>query len=965
MRRDRRIVGFLAAAVVALGAAASSSAAPALADTATITPASWAYIDSQAPRTSFVDGSGDAPIGTLVDTGNKAHTYRSFFTFDLTQVRGQVVHMANLYSHETAVSDCGVAASVELWQTRPIKTTTTWASPPAELALIQQYNRGAGVLCPGAYLSADLIPLVNAALARRDPSLTVELRITAAQEADPARGRSMARAALGLTTNHAPTVGDLALTGPDRPCGTINRHPSGNDSTNFKAKGSDVDQPSFVTVRFAVWPVADPDQRLEFSGGTYGDGTSIGSTDLSGFPDGAQLAWAAQASDGTDTSAWSRPCYLTLDRTAPANGPAVASALYREGTVATGGPGVTGKFRFDARGDRDVVAFDYRDNSGQSHQVAARRPGGSAVVEYTPTRRGPQTLYVTSIDAAGNRGPTTQYRFWVRDTAPSGQVDVAGVGLPSRITLSSTVARVTEFSYQLPGAAEVRVPATDGTGSAEIVFAATGYYELTLRTYAGTKMLGATTLSVLVSDAPQVESADFNLDHDAFVGQTGTFTFKPRAAGVVGYVYDFGDGQQYLPATADGSAELQWTAEFPNWYQLGVQSVLADGTQSQGTYYQFNVIDTHPSVYSNDLNSWPRRDGVGLPLQIQMDSGLPNLTGFAYRFNGGSEQTVATNGNAYALISVTPEHAGDNTVVVAALLSDGTRSPATTYTFAIWSGPVVTWTPAGSGTVGKPVTFTFHPGLPGVTQYRYTLYGADEQTIPAGPDGTASVTWTPTSWGFSDVLVTSVGADGTVSDERDQYYDVRDNRVGVYSSYSEYSPRGGIGTVAFFSFYTQLFGEVTEYRFHVDSDAEQTIAASTEGTSTYIEITLNRNGLNTLYVQSRTAAGDLSPVTEYRFLVGTAPHVVSAQYPENASSGGGGVPGTFEFSGGTAGITSFDYQVDGGSVATVSADAAGRASVTYTPPNNYEQHSMVVTGHLADGTATDSTTYYFLVGGGA
>ena len=183
--------------------------------------------------------------------------------------------------------------------------------------------------------------------------------------------------------------------------------------------------------------------------------------------------------------------------------------------------------------------------------------------------------------------------------------------------------------------------------------------------------------------------------------------------------------------------------------------------------------------------------------------------------------------------------------------------------------------------------------------------------------------------------------------------------------YSEYAPRGDIGSVGLFGFYTQLFGEVTEFRYHLNDEPEQSIAASTEGTTTYVQVPLNRNGLNILYVQSRTAAGELSPVTEYRFLVGTAPRVVSAQYPDQVWSGGAGVPGTFEFSGGTAGIVSFEYQLDGGDTVTVAVDASGRASVVYTPPNNFETHSFAVTGRLGDGSATDTTVYYLYVAGGS
>jgi len=545
-------------------------------------------------------------------------------------------------------------------------------------------------------------------------------------------------------------------------------------------------------------------------------------------------------------------------------------------------------------------------------------------------------------------------------TAPSASVDVAGVGLPSTIKLSSPVAGVTAFGYQLPGEAEVKVPAVDGKGSGQITFPKVGYYDIAVRSYVGAKLIGADTLPVSVSDAPEVESAEFTLDHDVVEGTTGTFTFKPRAAGVKGYVYDFGSGQQRIDAAADGSAVLPWTAK-GGFYDLVVESVLADGSLSQPTQYEFDVIPAMPTVSAPDLNNWPRTDGVGAPLDIEMESRLPNLAGFVYIFNGGAEQTVASNGNTGVRVSVVPDHAGDNTIVVRALLADGSRSPETTYTFSVWSGPLVTWSPPGSGTVGKPMTLSFRPALPGVTAYRYSIYNGPETTVAAATDGTATVSYTPTSWGAVNVTVRSVGADGTESQARTVYLDVRDNKVSVYSAYDTYNAKGGIGWTANFQFITQLFGEVVEYRYHLNDGAEQVLPASTEGVGTWTSITLDRDGLNTLYVQSRTAAGDLSPVTAYPFLVGTAPHVASPQYPEGQWAGGGGVTGTFEFSGGTAGIVSFDYHVDQGAAVTVDADADGRATATYTPAADFEQHTMYVTGHRADGTATDPTSYTFYV----
>lgn len=933
--------------VVAVTAAVLTTISPASAASSSDLPlTNWAYLDSQNPRGKVVDAAVAPPVGTSRDDAGRTHTYRSYFTYDLTKLKGTVVHNSYLWTNENTVTDCSAPATIEVWRTSPVKGNTTWLRPPAELEKLVTANRGAGAIyCPG-YLGLDMVGTLNAALGRQEKSITLEYRVTANQEADARTGRTFDKPVLSATVNHPPTVTNLHLAYPDRPCGTLAKPSPAARNTVFAATASDADEGDYPTVLYAIWPVDHPDQRREFHD-YYG-------TDLSQYADGTVLAWQAQASDYYDAGAWSRTCYLVMDRTAPANPPKVSSRTYPEGDTPGGGTGIEGTFRFDGAGDRDVVAFAWRDSMGYSGQIPARRPGGKGILKYTPKLRFTTELYVASVDAAGNRGPEKEYRFRVAETAPYADVTVNGVGLPSTITLIASKPETTAFGYQLKDGAEVRLPAVDGEATAPITFTATGSVEVAVRSYAKNRLIGQDTLQVWVTDAPGVESAEFNLDTDQVAGKTGSFRFTPHSNDVVAYEYNLDNEWKTIPAADDDTAVLPWTAT-PGWHSMTVRSVRSDGSTSMEATHQFNIIDTRPTAYAHELNNSPRRDGVGVPLSIELGSQLPNLTGFVYRFDGGAEQTVSNEGNPYAYITVTPKHAGDNTVALQALLSDGTRSPATTYTFGIWSGPVVTQTPEGSGTVGRPVTFTFHPGLPNVASYRYSLNGADEATIAAGPDGTASVTYTPSSWGYNDVRVTSVGADGTESELRMAPFDVRDNKVDVYSTY-DWSRRG-IGWTGYFYFHTQLFGEVTEYHYRVNDGPEQVLPANTEGTSTLVTVPFDRNGTNTLHVQSLTAGGELSPVTDYDFTVGDAPYVVSAQYPDGTWSGGGGVPGTFEFSGGTAGIVSFSWQVDDGPSTDVPADSNGKASITYTPAQDFETHTLSVTGHKADGTDTDTTRY--------
>jgi hypothetical protein len=941
--------------VVAVTAAVLTTGSPASAAGSSDVPlTSWAYLDSQNPHAKVVDAAVAPPVGTSYDDAHRTHTYRSYFTYDLTKIEGTVVHNSYLSTTEKTVADCSAPATIEVWRTRPVKGNTTWLRPPAELEKLVSANRGAGSLYCPSYLGFDMMATLNAALGRHEKSVTLEFRVTAAEEADPRTGRTFEKPALSATVNHPPTVTNLHLAYPDRPCGTVAKPSPAARTTSFAATASDADEGDHPTLLYAIWPVDHPDQRREFHD-YYG-------TDLSQYADGAILAWQAQASDYYDPGPWSATCYLVMDKTGPANPPKVSSRTYPEGDTPGGGTGIEGTFRFDGAGDRDVVAFAWRDSMGYSGQIPARHPGGKAILKYTPKLRFESDLSVASVDAAGNRGPEKAYRFRVAETAPYADVTVNGVGLPSTITFVASKPETTAFGYQLKDGAEVRLPAVDGKATGHVTFTATGGVEVAVRSYAKNKLIGQDTLQVWVTDAPGVESAEFTLDTDQVAGKTGSFRFTPHNSDVVAYEYNLDDEWKTIPAADDDTAVLPWTAT-PGWHSMTVRSVKSDGTKSMDADYQFNVIDTRPTAYANELNDWPRRDGVGVPLSIELESRLPNLTGFAYRFDGAPEQSVSNEGNPYAFITVTPKHAGDNSVVLQALLSDGTRSPATTYTFGIWSGPVVTYTPEGSGTVGRPTTFTFHPGLPGVASYRYSMNGADEETIAAGADGTATVTYTPGSWGYNEVRVTSVGSDGTESDLRMAPFDVRDNKVDVYSTY-DWSRRG-IGWTGYFYFSTQLFGEVTEYHYRVNDGPEQVLPASTDGTSTGVAVPFDRNGTNTLHVQSLTAGGELSPVTDYDFTVGNAPYVVSAQYPDSTWSGGAGVPGTFEFSGGTAGIVSFAWQIDDGPSTDVPADSNGKASITYTPPNNFESHTLYVTGHKADGTDTDATRYYIYVSNGS
>jgi len=947
----KRIGTALLAGVVGVATTVFATGQPALAATSTNLPlSSWAYLDSHHPKTKFVNPTGPPPVGTLVDSRGTAHTYRSYFTYDLTQLNGTVVHRSHLYTNENAVTDCSAAATIEIWRTDPIKARTTWNNPPVEREKLASTSRGQGSANCAGYLGIDMAPALSAALSRGEKSITLEYRIAAAQESDPRTGRTLQQPTLSSTYDHPPTVSDLHLADPHRPCGTLTKPSPAGERALFEATANDPDPGDHTTVEYAIWPVDHPNQRREFS--TYH------STDLGQYADGTLLAWQARARGhfGHEVSPWSAVCYISMDKTAPVNPPVVTSKVYPEGDTPGGGPGIVGRFRFDAGGDRDVVAFAWRDSSGNVGSVEARRPGGTAILEYTPSRRWSQAMYVTSIDAVGNRGPERSYSFWVADTAPTADITVNGVGLPSIISLVAAKPETTAFGYQINGGPETRVPAVDGKATARITFTATGMTDVIVTSYRRDRLIGQDTVRVSVTDAPGIESAEFNFETDQIAGKVGSFKFTPHNGDVVAYEYRLDDTWHTVPAAADDTAVVQWTAT-AGWQDMYVRSVQADGTRSQENPYPFNVLDPVPTVYASTLDYRPRLDGIGLPLEFHLSSRLPNVTGFAYRFDGGAEIVLDAVGTSVA-ITVTPVHTGDNTLTVQALLSDGTRSPQQRFTWQPFEAPVVTTDPLSGGSLAQPMTFTFRSALPYTREFRYALDSGADQTVAAGPDGTASVTFTPSSAGWLLGRVAGIAEDGTASPERRILIPVRDTRVAVWSVYTEWNARGGIGVPAMFFFSTAWTPEVVQYHYRLNDGPEQTTPIG-DRSNTPVTLVPDRNGLNTLTVHGSTADGRRSPVREYRFLVGTAPHVSSEAYPQEAPSGGVGVEGRFEFSGGAPGIRSFEYTI-GTVTGTVDADAQGRASITWTPTTATEVN-LVVKGRLADGSTTDAAWYSFSV----
>jgi hypothetical protein len=727
-------------------------------------------------------------------------------------------------------------------------------------------------------------------------------------------------------------------------------------------QGDDADQnDSTYNGQFAAWPVGHKDQRVERLGGGWGSHLSKIDWEMSQYPHGTVVAWEVRAYDGHDYSAWTKPCYVKVDAERPV-APAVTSTDYPSDGQQHGGEGVPGTFTLSANGSSDVVGYYWGMWGEANRYIPAPSPGASVELDFTPTSFS-NSLSFQAIDAAGNRSETVHYDFLVRSTAPAVDVTLGGVGLPSRVKIWTDLEEVTEFGYAIGDGAEVRVPADeDGRAEVSVVFPQAGLNTIRVRSYAGTRLVGGYTDTIYVNDYPFIESDDFSYDKDGVVGQPGQFTFRPGRPGVVAYEWAVNqDELRRIEARADHTAVLDWTPTEGGWTTLWVRSISADGTVTDAQQYEFNVIDHRPYVWSNDYDEHEARGGVGIASEFHFASAA-DIDLFVYQLNGRPEQTIEPFGGA-AEVALAPDRSGNNTLTVRARYTDGTFSPARDFVFLVSDAPIVVSTdyPANqrAGQQGQAGSFTFHPGRPDLVEYRYTTeYGGEEHVVAAGADGRATVDITPMHPGYNELVVTGRTVDGTATAERRYQFQVRDNRISVNSAYGDWQEMGGIGAVGVFTVYSDL-DEVTTIEYQVNGGAWRSLPRPASN-SIEISLTMDRNGENLLSVRGRTASGELTPQTDYPFRVGTEPLVTSSTYPQNGEGGGIGVPGDFTITRGSPGVVEFEYAFDSGETTTIAADAAGVATITYTPTYAY-YHYLTVRGRTADGEWTHTATYQFFV----
>ncbi|MEU4385345.1 hypothetical protein [Promicromonospora sp. NPDC023805] len=228
-------------------------------------------------------------------------------------------------------------------------------------------------------------------------------------------GGTSPRATLSVTYNRAPGIPTSQKTWhskEDYSCRTGTDRPVLRTTTPKLSVFIRDPDGNATKARFQIWRINSGTQTWGAYMSSY---LPTGRTHTIQVPSGRLASnvvykWRALARDSTGREgSWSKWCEFTVDITKPSmpnilpvtSGPGI-EAVYTNENVEAGGIGLTGKFLLGWNGSTDVVRFHYGFTDPATPKRVATTSTGNAVISFTPTKPGPVTVYVRSVDRAGN-----------------------------------------------------------------------------------------------------------------------------------------------------------------------------------------------------------------------------------------------------------------------------------------------------------------------------------------------------------------------------------------------------------------------------------------------------------------------------------------------------------------------------------------------------------------------------------
>jgi hypothetical protein len=473
---------------------------------------------ANAPHYNDTSSYPDTPVG-YDDWGTSTcgfgSTDYSYYRVGVPGViSGAGVHLgsASIQAAEAYSASCGDSAAVTLTWTGGIGPGTDWDNRPGAVAdnsnvtdtVGPDYHSSSDYSCNTQYVENNGVTTAAGfnvlsdlnALRGKASSFTFRLWENGNTDEDDLK-QFTDNPTLQVTYNDTPSVpGGLKATATGAGTGSV-----GCD-TNYKGSGSPLPPPMGKTASVSgpyLWATYnDPDgddvsstiDYWEYSDSaksgtaTAGANLKTGSTPVaaeipasftSGMANGTVIAWKAEASDGTYTSAWSPTCYFAVYPTDP--DPPTVAANFTQTTAQPVGTALTFKITQSGTNADPATKFVWgldqpppttgapaaqtcTTSAPPAGSACTQISGGSATLTITVRSPGPHELFVYEQDTAGNDSGMT-------DGSPAGMTSTFTGAGDAQVNYTSTAAGTSlasNFAAALAGDGNTMISASPAAG---------------------------------------------------------------------------------------------------------------------------------------------------------------------------------------------------------------------------------------------------------------------------------------------------------------------------------------------------------------------------------------------------------------------------------------------------------------------------------------------------------------------
>lgn len=365
------------------------------------------------------DGAlGDLKAGWHSSTGF-SHSYIEMNTLPMA---GKWIHTAKLATKVINSAECDRVEATSLWHTGAINPGTTYLSPPPWLGKQSSTNKKNNPdFCPSdGKAEFDVFGAMKYTADRGHSNVTFVLSSDNGVANQYAWRRFDLNPVLLVEYNSYPNrARDLNMERGVYPCGIGEKKQYVATRTpRVRGQVSDPDGGVLITYfmlhkgpRGNSFPIA----QYAVSDTPSGSYAEI-STPSGVITEDGVYHWLVNTSDSELYSGWEDNCEFVVDTVKPVV-PQVNSREYLPSQPG-GGVGVTGTFELDSvkSASDDVVKFIYSFTSDGGESLNKEQPvgaDGKATVRWTPGTAGTQTLFVKTVDRAGNLSDLRRYEFTV------------------------------------------------------------------------------------------------------------------------------------------------------------------------------------------------------------------------------------------------------------------------------------------------------------------------------------------------------------------------------------------------------------------------------------------------------------------------------------------------------------------------------------------------------------------------